>query len=513
VVNQLVEGPHGFVQTVLLVDDQALADADAGDGSDPHPVDTKKITEELADQGLSCTLLAPGSVHDPDRARVTTLARNADVVILDWVIAPGARGEDRYSLPILKSIVAADLQEGGRLRLVIIYTGYERPGEIVDDVVSVFEEDLKLTASRGLMRVTASNVQVVVVGKPDSRAEIEKMDGTELARRLVSMFTDAFADGLLRRVALAGVSAVRRQAHHLLTKFPAELDEAYLSHRGMTSPVAAEQFARQLISDEITTLLTDAGIDKWVCQAEVDAVLKESFQGDGSRYFSIRKGKIKAVSSDDAQRLLSETRAVQDKACDVDWNDVATLTGLFEGDNDKAKAAERAQEADELFAILSVYSRHCAEPPRTGPSPRLGLGTVLLRGSSYWLCMQPLCDGARLSDVEPTPFPLLPLKLATDGSPFDLVLPNNRPRLRVRLDVKLNRLLLPTFLPTERGAVAAFREDRDWFFAPADGGSSFQWIAQLRMDQAHRFAAFLGNSAGRIGLDEPEWSRLRAGRS
>lgn len=513
-----IVGPDDFVQTVLLVDDQALnlQTPEAGTEPDlPHPVASKAIVEALADQGLSCTILAPGTSDDPDRARVVSLARTADIVVLDWVLVPAGVGPRQNSLPILRSIVSSDLEEGGCLRLVVIYTGYERPGDIVDDVAEQLR-GLGLTVASDGLRVTADNLHVMVLGKPDSRADIEILTGAELAARLVPEFTAAFADGLLRRVALASITAVRRSAHQLLTKFPAALDEAYLSHRGMTSPVAAEHFARQLVSDEISTSLSDATVERWVHQPEIDLVLTERLAAPGTRHMATNRtgSKSEPLTAEQAQDLLSVTRDGLGTASGRSWDDVWSLTGLFDASGDKTKAAGRAREADERFTILSMFSRHYAEPPRAAPDPQLGLGTVLERDDVHWLCMQPLCDGARLSPDAPTSFPLLPLNAVAEGADFDVVLPGPSPRTRLKLVVKLHRMHMPRFLPNDRGTVAAVREaDGVRRVHPVHPEPPFVWVGQLRLDQAHRFAAFLGSSAGRIGLDEPEWSRRRAGRS
>lgn len=511
-------GPHDFVQTVLLVDDQALGprtDGGADGEAAPHPVASKTIVEGLADQGLSCTLLAPGTAEDPDRQRVVTLARTADIVVLDWVLVPAGGGRHQDSLPILESIVGNDLEEGGRLRLIVIYTGYERPEDIVGDVVEALGR-LGLDARHDGTHVTADNLRVIVLGKPDSSADIETVDGAELARRLAPEFTDAFADGLLRRVALAGVTVVRRHAHQLLTRFPSELDEAYLSHRGMTGPVAAEQFARQLVSDEISTVLRDATVERWVHQEQIDASLDQRLQDPANRHMAVNRTGTRTLqlSREQARELLSGTSARHEKAAGRSWDDIWSLTGLFDVSGDKTAAAARAREADEQFTVLSTFSRHHDETPHAGPDPELGLGAVLERDGTHWLCMQPLCDGARLPQDAPTRFPLLPLKPVGDDADFDLILPGPAPRTRLKLVVKLNRLLMPEFLPDERGSVpASADQDGVRHVNPASGTGAFRWLGQLRLDQAHRFAALLGSSAGRIGLDEPEWSRRRAGRS
>lgn len=503
--------PTAFTQTVLLVDDQVFVDiGDAANGPDvAHPIASKEIIEGLADKGVSCTVLAPGTTDDPDRARVVTLAATADVLVLDWSLGPGIN-----SLPLLQSVVQRDLSTGGRLRLVVVYTGWERPGDIIDDVVETLQ-GLKLNAATDGFSITADNLRVVVLGKLDSRAEIEKIGGAELAARLPGMFTDAFADGLLRRVALAGVVAVRRHAHELLTRFPAELDQAFLSHRGMTSPVAAEQFARQLVTDEITTLLTDATIERWVYQQEVDNALEQMLPGSEDRLLPNKKfTTVTPFPRDRARDLLSATKESPPKGGSNNWDSAASLTTLFYASGESSTALEKARRADELFTVLAIFSRTHDLGPDCTYDPRLTLGTVLDRNSQFWLCVQPLCDSIRLPHNQATPFPLLPLQLITKNEDdFDLVLPVERTLVRLRLTIKLQKLILPKFLAMPMGTVNAPRDgDGDRYFQ-SEGEGRFRWLGQLRLDRAHRIAYIVGQNAGRIGLDEPEWSRRRACRS
>lgn len=508
-VNPIADLPTDFTQTVLLVDDQVFSNADdTADVADAaHPISSRDIIEALADKGVGCTVLGPGTSDDPDRARVVALSATADVLVLDWILGPGT-GND--SLPLLQSVLQRDLDTGGRLRLVVFYTGYEVPSVIVEDVVETLQE-LGLNATVNGLTVTAENLRVVVLGKPDSTADIEKVGGAELAARLPYMFTEAFADGLLRRVALAGVVAVRQHVHKLLTRFPAELDQAFLSHRGMTSPVAAEQFARQLVTDEIATVLTDATIERWVYQEEVDKSLEQMLPGSQNR-FKITKStctNVKQITRDEARELLSAAKESQPQ---TNNKVVGSLTTLFDVSGDESITMETARRADERFTVLALFSRtHCFGPACIH-DPRLGLGSVLDRDGQFWLCVQPLCDSVRLPETPATSFPLLPLqKMATNDS-FDLVLPVEEELVRLQLTIKLKQLILPRFFATSIGTVTAPKDDDGNRYFQSQGGERFRWLGQLRLDPAHRIASLVGQNAARIGLDEPEWSRRRAPR-
>ena len=519
-----------FVRTVLVVDDRAFSAAPpaGASGNDDdfespaaHPVDTKAISDTLANQGISCTVLAPGHTDDADRKRLVSVAQSADVLVLDWTIGVAATAEqENDALPLLTSILASDRERGGRLRLVVIYTGHDGPHHIVRDIrdeMKTLGLSIDESASDHLYKIVAQDVQIHVVGKPDSRAEIPRMSGAELAAKLPGMFDEAFADGLLRRVALEGLVALREHAHELLTTFPAELDQAFLSHRGMTNPGAGEQYARQLIADEVANLLADARIEKWVSQAEVDAALGRMLPGDEPRFLSTANcANVHAqpISVEAAKDVLSRTRQNSEKAAGRGWSSVGTLTSLFDARGAEYAVAS-ARKADEAFTILSLFTRtHEGRRASTlGSDPHLGLGAILVeRDGSFWLCMQPLCDSVRLASGQPTPFPLLPMKEITSDGAFDIIVPVDNRHARLRVCVRMRELSLPRFTAGADGAVSVPVREGERVLASEDD-RQFRWLGQLRLDHAHRVASLLGASAARIGLDEPEWSRRRADRS
>jgi len=505
--------PADFLQTVLLVDDQALANAESqpsADGEPLHPVAAKQIIDGLADQGLNCAVLAPGSPDEPDRARVVRLAEAADILILDWTF-PG----NGNALPLLQGVVEADIERGGRLRLIAIYTGNEYPETICADICD-FLASLGLNPKKpSSTSIVAGFVAVSIFSKPESGVVQPTISGAELATRLPELFMETFGDGMLRRVALAGITAVRRRASHLVTKFSIPVDFAYLSHRAMTAPLAAEEFARQLIADELATILSDEVIEAWVDQPAVESAVAQRVPAvDNVRVVAKSGMKLLDLPRTAVAQALLDTEELKGTIGTKSWKDIGSFTSCFLDGADEPTQLANATQIDERFTILATFSRtHVDAGNPHGPSPRLGLGTVLETDGAYLLCMQPLCDGARMEEAEKRPFPMLPLDVATADASFDLVLPiDELNNFRLRLRLRLRELLLPTFAATDRGTVAApLESDGTRWFVDSEN-RRFRWMGQLRLDQAHRFAAFLGTSAGRIGLDEPEWSRRRAAR-
>src|SRR5438045_1044766 len=123
-----------FVQSVLLVDEQAFAeDVEVDQLQQVHPVEAREVVDALADEGIACAVLAPGGPDDPDRERVVRLAAAADVLILDWTF-PLEGVQPRTTMPILEALFDADLSSDAKLRLVVVYTGWDVPRDVIDDV-------------------------------------------------------------------------------------------------------------------------------------------------------------------------------------------------------------------------------------------------------------------------------------------------------------------------------------------------------------------------------------------
>jgi Response receiver domain len=532
----IAEDPRPFVRTVLLVDDKALEEDknDGGDADqDSHAVDTRAIIDGLADGGLSCTVLAPGGhgADDQDRQRVIRMARAADIVILDWTI-PNLGGElgtgKGNALPLIEAIIDADREDGGRLRYIAVYTGEADLADKAEDIGGLLR-DRSIDFEQRDLTLAGEELRIALIAKPGSADEaVEKVTGAQLADRLPKQFVEAFANGLLRRVALASVSVLRTQIHRILTKFPPELDRAFLSHRAMTSAVAGEDFARQLVADELTAALAGAAVEKWVYEEKVEARVNELLV-DGAERRAINKsgtGLANPYVPDDAFR--SALVRPDDAAPMKDGRKIrnaGSLTSCFDPSEDTDAVLRQAKDIDMAFTVLATFSLTSTDVLNVPWEPRLQLGTILQDSSdgTYLLCMQPLCDGVRIKHDEQRAFPFLPLKPPGDSVHIVLEIgPQSYGTLTT--DFALRDVVIYKFGATNSGyATTTKNEDGSRWFTASEARTDpdqkdepaptkqLRWMGQLRLDQAHRFAVRLGANTGRIGLDEPEWSRKLSG--
>lgn len=560
-----------FLQTVVVVDDRAyenlddsvgeatLGDEEPGgrapdfpggefddagnddlDGDlvlDPEEFATRTIVDGFADEGISCSVLAP-SPNDESRDydRLLTLASRSDVVVLDWTIRPSvartisrreSQSSSATSLSLILGILQADAVLGSRLRLICVYTGESdfarMMGEVSGGIEKTFPDRAIQTRHH---RIDFANARIVFLSKerPIAIHGLDSVNAHDLPVRVVKEFTDLVATGLLPELALNSLSAIRMYAHRLLARFSHELDPALLSHRALTSSADAHQFALALIGDELGALAASAGVGSAFDSDRIERYLDARMQGrvEARQWMGLDKGRSKVYSIEDAKSALLNgvgadllIQGSQNKKVDKK----GSLTS-FLFDDSKVDAWQGALTVDYAFAKLSSMARDRAYEGSHSIAPLLQLGAILRESKSfeeqegfvgpkhsrYWICFQPLCDGVRLHDA--TAFPLLPLSsLRKNQVKFDLVVHHEGHDIPLEIrQSKLAAMDLPKFHPTKSGSVAAAWSDQDWVFVSQDN-RQFAWMGNVRLDKAHKLLHSIVNTAGRIGIDEYEYYR------
>lgn len=100
-----------------------------------HPFDYQALSEAFAKDGIACCGLLAKSFNVEEKDIITASSRKADITILDWDMQSDS---GQFAIEIIKSIIAADIISGGRLRLLSIYTG-----ENVAAVMTKLNNELK----------------------------------------------------------------------------------------------------------------------------------------------------------------------------------------------------------------------------------------------------------------------------------------------------------------------------------------------------------------------------------
>ena len=188
----------------------------------------KPIVDQFADIGSICAVLRP-NVEEDFIDRIVSASRASDILVLDWRIGDSVGSK---TLEVVHQVLDGD-EPIGRLRLIAIYTvdpDLEGIAARINQTV-----DGEITADNVLV-IKKESARIIVLGKngpaTNTRPEFDDhiVAETDLAARLVREFS-LMTTGLLRNVALAGITAIREHAHNVLAKFEPSLDPAYLGHR------------------------------------------------------------------------------------------------------------------------------------------------------------------------------------------------------------------------------------------------------------------------------------------
>jgi hypothetical protein len=211
---------------------------------DVHGLDAKSLIARFAEMGLVCAVLKPDADEDL-KPQIAQAAKRADLIVLDWEIY---KDGGLTALGLIDRILSDD-EAGRRLRLIAIYTVEPALKDIADKASAKLDAhyaamNLKrlddFTIIKGPARVVVLAKQGTRIPKEDHEATARIIDVKYLPDRLVEEFSQ-MTMGLLPKAALVALAALRADTHKLLTIFDRELDAAYLGHRILLpNPRAAE---------------------------------------------------------------------------------------------------------------------------------------------------------------------------------------------------------------------------------------------------------------------------------
>ena len=217
----------------------------------PHELNLKVLTDSFASEDIVCGTLIPDcsdfKVSTEEDAeldlvlRAMRMGQMADILILDWFL------KDRSSettLEIIHTVLTNDKQQGGRTRLICIYTGEDKLEEIseqVSDQLSGYHFSLQVSNDSITLR---NDSTVFVFFNKKGVGGKYSISENLLAGRLVSEFA-RLIDGVLPSFVASSIGAIRRNTHGILDVFRAGLDAAYVGNRAICSATTRMRRARQ----------------------------------------------------------------------------------------------------------------------------------------------------------------------------------------------------------------------------------------------------------------------------
>lgn len=477
---------------------------------DLHRLDVRKVSDAFAEEGLNCAFVLPDDNDFNEEIvvrRVLNAALISDIVVIDWYLYGDSPNLTRR---ILKEIALSDVAENGRLRFICIYTGQPVVDQVYMDVreslggggiyVEVVDEGVFFSKEQSYL-VTVINKAAVLP--------------SDLPSNLVCSFT-RFADGLMPSFALAAVGAIRKNIHHMVTRFDKGLDSAYVANRLITNPPedVAELMRELLVSECDNAVGLESVADQYLDKEAVE------------KWLNIKEGEI--VSQAYGKKQVDKTllslllkNGIDDKGARTDAGDLISLPGEHRNKVSISLAGdeEKSKEAELSFSRLVVFKREAFGDTKLigteGWLPSLTTGTLLRmqdgEARRYFICLTPACDTLRL--LKETPFVFL--EAVIDDSRYSLILKEEEGNSRgLYFREKHPTLMTYSFLPTGnsqrvRGEQHKPEGGKTFFtFSSTSNQQRFTWLGEVRYARAASEMAKLAGNWMRIGINDSEYLRL-----
>jgi len=482
-----------------------------------HRLELNVVSQAFAKQGLTCGVYLPTEMDPEDTNELVNATVQAiaptDACVLDWQLRIN---DNRPAVDAIKQVLKVDEQEGGRLRLILIYTA-----ETLEDAAPVLIDALKTEGYKITSdspesgpTIAGDHFRIIFANKPTFGRTPDNDPAVVpwklLPKRIISEFT-ILSRGLLRAFALESVAAVRRDIHRVLAQFDEELDPVYAGDRATKpDPDDAGRLMVEMLQSELSLSIAASHAEKKVLGAESCLLWLRSradrLPADNNIRNIKRDGDLKDIEALDFE---ARTIFLRDGFRGVlSSNKQATVSSSFFENEDNWKR----YSSD--YAVLTTIAHHSGKrvgrPPKE--SPLLNFGTIISSGDHVLFCIQPACDTVRLTGETAFLF----LRLIPEDSEFDLVLPDADSGARYQIPgggkfKHLRELKTLWFNPKapDDVIVADKNENGNIYFTDTDD-SQWEWRAQLREMTAVHLAQKAINTIGRIGSNEFEWLRTSA---
>ena len=488
-------------------------------------LNAKELIDSFAEKGLVCAVIKPEEKGSNDSLikKTKLAAHRADIIILDWQIGNEQNNGDK-AVELIKAIIEFDTisttpNSSKRLRLIAIYTSNPDTHSIIIKVKK--ELDIKETQPNNF-ELKNEALKIVVyqkAGGVKKQHESRVIEEVDLPEYLIKDFAN-MTQGLLSNVALKSLGALRENTHRILSKFNSNLDAPYIAHRILTNPPEeAEAHPIPLITSEFNDVLEDCNvidcitpnaIKKWIDTLIQNEVLQDE-KVVGMTALEIQTAMIDLLKNgleieikDDKKH--SEWLNLLNNLNGAEKDKFSDFTKLLIPNQDDAK------DIDADFAILTTL-----KSGYNTPVPYLKLGSIVKKGSSYFVCIQPLCDSVRLKEKRAFPFLKLNFPATKNPNNFEIVVKSNKKNVFLKIDYKPHNLKLFSFKPGGIEGEIKASKDTDGFFyftsEDKDGANKtikYQWVADLKYPHAQRIINEFAYKFSRVGLMESDWLRRMA---
>ncbi|WP_151909608.1 response regulator receiver domain [Aeromonas salmonicida] len=471
---------------------------------DAHTLDIRKVSDAFAESGIACSFVLPcDEDHDEELKinRILSSAKLTDIVVIDWYLH---RDNPNLTRQVLTKLAESDASAGGRLRLIAVYTGQLITDGLFSDIKDSLSEGGVSVRDIDGQRFTAKNDSCLVIAL--NKAEVSP---TDLPERLFELFL-LLSEGLIPSFSLAAVGAIRKNMHHLVTRFSKELDTAYISNRLITNPPTdVTELMRDLLVSEFDNAIGLERIADEYLNVESIKLWLDAHQDN----FSLQEYKRGKIDKDFIVQLLNS--GIDDKGFKSGTGAAINFPVEKRGLISVALAGdiERSKTAQNKFSRLVAFKREAVMLPKFSShvdwSPSLTTGTLLRHDSGrFFLCLTPACDTLRL--VNDSSFVFLEAMLVEDGYSV-ILMGKSSDDIKLKFDRKRPKLSTFVFTPdvTQRvRGLMSIDGQENFIFQDAAGNDLFTWLGEIRYGRAASEMAQLVGNWMRIGINDSEHLRL-----
>lgn len=504
-----------------------------------HNLNIREISDAFAEQEIACAFVLP---FDKDRddtkifRRIMAASIPADIVVIDWYLRDK---NPALTKRVLAAIAEKDAAEKGRLRLICVYTGQPDTEVVTMDSVAAL-------LAGGLKSDKVDEAVGCAYGKHHCLLVLNKQDvhGADLPIKILEALTE-LSDGILPAFALAAVAAVRRNVHHIITRFSSDLDAAYVANRLITDPPAeVAELLRELFISECDTalgleqvadhFLSDDQIKNWFVSRE-QPITAPNFQVTIEKVTAggktVAEGRTINIDTKFLHTLLTE--GITDGSINTEHG----LVNFPESLRGKVSASLHKKEdnpdGERRFARFAALKREAFGNTKLTSdenwTPSLTLGTLLSQKielpangeggevktiTKYYYCLTPSCDTIRIKGSERN-FLLLELEEGK-GNANLIVLEKEGRQKKLFINPKPIRIQTFNFKGNEEtGRVQATMVEEAGLSNPmfvfnttGEPSIKFLWLGEVRRNRANRDMAELNRNWLRLGIKDSEYLRL-----
>jgi hypothetical protein len=484
-----------------------------------HRLDIRKISDSFAENGIACAFVLPDDDEADENStmrRVLNAAKISDIVVIDWYLLGSS---PVLTIKLLAAIAAQDIAESGRMRLICVYTG-----QPLDD--GIFADVKKALGAGGVELTDVPNTKFCAKATNCLVSVLNKIEvpPVNLPGELTRLFT-CLADGLIPSFALAAVGAIRKNTHHMVTRFGGTLDSAYIANRLITNPPGdvAELMRELLVAECDNALGLDriaddyleiSSITKWLNLKQDDFIVPsyKSGKGDAKQTIDINRTVINGLLNFGVGDRTFTTDGIND----VEFPDfhrnkiaIALCGGIEAARNTENEFSRLVAFRREAFGQSKLFSEVNWKPSlTTGTVLRLQEGNM----TRYLMCLTPACDALRIK--EPRPFVFL--EGIPSDQPYNLVVRDvDDSEVGLFFDRKHPSISTFHFAPDEetqrvRGIIEAANGQAPKFLFKSMNGDTheFSWLGEIRNGRAVSEMAGLASNWMRIGIIDSEYLRL-----